>query len=195
MEFFHELFDHFLISSIFLSHDVKSRCQTRSFLMTVRGNYQKSLGYFPQNIKNSSLVLWWNGFMNYFLHDYNKAITYWEKCYSEIDAEGDVTSFLYQHRIAYCYFKLNKKDKAELFLKKQYENLEKLSLTDKNMGYENRHYYDYAVAYAVKSDKFRTQEIKNRETREIERFNNLIKHSNDWSQAKLQREFINEVES
>jgi hypothetical protein len=39
------------------------------------------------------------------------------------------------------------------------------------------------------------QEIKERETQEIERFNNLIKQANEWNQARLLREFINEVES
>jgi hypothetical protein len=39
------------------------------------------------------------------------------------------------------------------------------------------------------------QEIKERESQEIERFNNLIKQANEWTQARLLREFINEVES
>ena len=39
------------------------------------------------------------------------------------------------------------------------------------------------------------QEIKDKELKEIERFNNLIKQANEWNQARLLREFINEVES
>ena len=150
-----------------------------SDLMYISGNYQKSLEYYPRSLNGSLGSLWWNGFMNFFLRDYNKAISNWEKCYSAIEAIGDVTSLLYQHRIAYCYFQLNKKDKGELFLKQQFKNLEKLSLTDKNMGYENRHYYDYATAYAVKGDKIRTLQYlrKYNEQRSVPfEFINMIKN-------------------